>query len=471
MPCIDFGKTTEPEIISLSRLTNLLFQKISGLLNFFDGLRAKHNGAVIMINTDKHSDKTSSHISSELQKRHLNVPLFLVITSVSILIVCILLLFYCSTKMRNAKEPYYFEDERIVNTLASRTPSEAVFASVSNRGTNFQAIQPAQKPEIDPAQIQRHVVYNAVINIVVERISGSLNQIKTTVTNMGGYMQEMSSNSITLKVPAGKLQDAIAEVEKLGEVTLKDIKGTDVTEEMRDLNIRLRNAEQVRDRLIKLLDRAEKVEEALKIEKELERITETIELLKGKITYFQNKVAFSTLTIHFNSPLPQDNITTGTPFHWVHRLGCELTRPVNTQTYQSKFFSPKPVFTLPDGYIKYFQDKNLTRAMSADGVMIHLHKEKNYTGGSVKFWASLVRRVLVEQKVIHIDKKLELKIKNKNDAVLFAGHKQIGTKQHGYIIALATTKRNIYVFEAWGPLQEFDKDRSKLENAIKSMQL
>jgi len=399
-----------------------------------------------MINKDKHSDKTSSQPSSEPQKRHLNTPRFLVITSVSILIVCILILFYCSTKMRNTTEPYYFAAEGIVNTFGRRLSSEAVSASVSNRGTDFQALQPAQKPKIDPAQIQRHVVYNAVINVVVERISDSLNQIKITVTNMGGYMQE-------------------------SEITLKDIKGTDVTEEMRDLNIRLRNAEQVRDRLLKLLDRAEKVEDALKIEKELERITETIELLKGKITYLQNKVAFSTLTIHFNSPLPQDDITTGTPFHWVHRLGCELTRPVKTQTYQSKFFSPKSVFTLPDGYIKYYQDKNRTRAMSADGVMIHLYKEKNYTGGSIRFWASLVRRVLVEQKVIHIEKNLELKIKNKNDAVLFAGSKQIGTKQHGYIVALATTKRNIYVFEAWGTLQEFDKDRSKLENAIKSMQL
>lgn len=424
-----------------------------------------------MINKDKHSDKTSSHISSEPRKRRLNMPLFLIITSVSILIVCILLLFCRSTtKMQSATEQYSFE-EGMAGKLARGRHGQAVFAGISNRGTDFQAVQPAQKPKIDPAQIQRHVVYNAVINVVVERISDSLNQIKTAVTNMGGYMQEMSSNSITLKVPADKLQDAIAEVEKLGEVILKDIKGTDVTEEMRDLNIRLRNAEQVRDRLVKLLDRAEKVEEALKIEKELERITETIELLKGKITYLQNKVAFSTLTIHFNSPLPQDDITTGTPFHWVHRLGCELTRPLNTQTYQSKFFSPRSVFTLPDGYIKYFQDKNRTRAMSTDGVMIHLHKEKNYTGGSVKFWASLVRRVLVEQKVIHIDKNLELKIKNKNDAVIFAGSKQIGTKQHGYIVGLATTKRNIYVFEAWGPLQEFDKDRSKLENAIKSMQL
>lgn len=57
MPCIDFGKTTEPGIISLSRLDSLLFQKISRLLNFFDGLRAKHNGAVNMPENERQFDK------------------------------------------------------------------------------------------------------------------------------------------------------------------------------------------------------------------------------------------------------------------------------------------------------------------------------------------------------------------------------------------------------------------------------
>lgn len=57
MPCIDFGKTTEPGTISLSRLYSLLFQKISRLLNFFDGLRAKHNGVVNMPENERQFDK------------------------------------------------------------------------------------------------------------------------------------------------------------------------------------------------------------------------------------------------------------------------------------------------------------------------------------------------------------------------------------------------------------------------------
>jgi len=154
--------------------------------------------------------------------------------------------------------------------------------TVSESEAEPEMLPEAESPEVDPARPERLVVYNAVANVVVQNISQSIAQLKSSVAAMGGYMQQMTSNSITLKVPVKRFMDALTEVEKLGEVTHKDIKGTDVTEQMRDLNIRLANAENVLGRLTKLLERADKVEDAIKIEKELERITETIELLKGK---------------------------------------------------------------------------------------------------------------------------------------------------------------------------------------------
>jgi len=228
----------------------------------------------------------------------------------------------------------------------------------------------AETPEIDPARQERLVVYNGVVNVVVQRISDSLKQIRSAVEEMGGYMQEMTTKFITLKIPADKFAAVIAEVEALGEVTLKDIKGADVTDQMRDLDIRLKNASQMRERLVKLLERTEKVEDALKIEKELQRITETIELLKGKIAHLTNSVAFSTLTVKFNSPVPQEDATKITPFAWVHALGSGLTAPATRHPYESGGVWRSAAFELPQGYVKYYDDTRRTRAMSADGVMI-----------------------------------------------------------------------------------------------------
>ena len=343
--------------------------------------------------------------------------------------------------------------------------------TVSESEAEPEKLPEAESPEVDPSRSERLVVYNAVFKVVVQNISQSIGQLKSSVSAMGGYMQQMTSNTITLKVPAKRFTEALAEVEKLGEVTHKDIKGTDVTEQMRDLNIRLANAENVRGRLTKLLERADKVEDAIKIEKELERITETIELLKGKIAHLKNSVAFSTLTVHFNSPVPQKDIGIKIPFYWIHELGTGLTKPV--QDYGFARSSPwrKSMFDLPSGYVKYYEDRYGDRAMSAEGVMIHSHSERNYKGGEIEFWATLVRRVLVGEKVFNIDKREELELKGKRTAIVQRGSKEIGLKQYGYLIALATSKKYVTIFEAWGPLEQFEEDRSKIEEAVKSMRV
>ena len=160
-----------------------------------------------------------------------------------------------------------------------------------------------------------------------------------------------------------------------------------------------------------------------------------------------------------------------TPFGWVHELGGGLTRRAAHQPYERSSFMSKGMFALPDGYVRYYQDKRRARAMSAAGVMIDVHKEKNYKGGSVGFWGDLVRRVLVEQKVFHLKEDLKLNPRGKTECVLLAGSKQIGAKQFGYLVGLAASKKYVHVFEAWGPLQELEEDREKLIDAIKSMRL
>jgi len=61
----------------------------------------------------------------------------------------------------------------------------------------------------------------------------------------------------------------------------------------------------VRKRLEALLSKSEKMEDTIKLEQELERVTQTIELIKGKLQYMQDQIAFSTIRVDLNSPRPQ----------------------------------------------------------------------------------------------------------------------------------------------------------------------
>ena len=129
------------------------------------------------------------------------------------------------------------------------------------------------------------------------------------------------------------------------------------------------------------------------------------------------------------------------------------------------------MFELPEDYLLYYESKHRNKAMSAAGVMIDAHREENYRGGTVDFWAGLVRRVLAKQKVIAVKEQLEVKAKNDADLRLLVGSKQIGSKSYGYLVGLAATRKDVYVFEAWGPAGEFGQDRSKLEKAFESMRI
>jgi hypothetical protein len=83
----------------------------------------------------------------------------------------------------------------------------------------------------------------------------------------------------------------------LGKVQSQSVSGQDVTDQYRDYQIRLENAEKSRDRYLELLAKAENVEAALQVERELERLNETIDLLKGRMNRMDHLEAFSTITV------------------------------------------------------------------------------------------------------------------------------------------------------------------------------
>ena len=362
-------------------------------------------------------------------------------------------------------------------SLASEYSPRAVTAQ-ARLGSTFHVAgieaseQPATmqlpSPATDPAQTRRVMIYNAVMSLVVEDIQRTVETIRNEAEAVGGYMQAMDATSITDKVPAGVLRQVIAAVEKLGQVTRKEIKGSDVTDEMRDLRIRLQNAQEVRKRLVALLERADKVEDALKVERELERVTETIELLKGRIRALENKVAYSTLTVHLNSPLPQHVIKEEVPFPWVRELAGDMLKgrvtEVRTRTRgRSVDFEP------PESFAKYHEADYLTRATSAEGVLLKVQRHRNVEGADLAFWTTLIKRSLTAKHAIAITQVRDTTIQDNVEAKIIDGVKEIGGEDYSYLVAVAQTDDYVYTYEAWGPSQEFAKARESVESSIASM--
>ena len=355
-------------------------------------------------------------------------------------------------------------EARYASAPAAPPPSPVIVAGVESSTVGLGS------PESDPAQTQRIMIYNGAMTLVVEDIQATLDTIREDAESVGGYMQAMDARSITVKVPADDFQNLIAAVEKLGAVTQKEIKGSDVTEEMRDLRIRLQNAEEIRKRLVALLELIEKVEDALNVEKELGRVTETIELLKGKIRALENQVAYSTLTVHLNSPVPQRVIKEEIPFPWVTELAGDMARGRVT-VGMTRTRGRHVDFELPESFAKYHEADYVTRATSADGVLLKVERHDNVEGADLAFWTTLISRSLTAKQTIVIKQVRDITIEDNVEAKIIEGVKEIGRTEYAYLAAVAHTDDYVYTYEAWGPTEKFANARQSLEKSIRSMDI
>src|SRR5690606_15959586 len=181
--------------------------------------------------------------------------------------------------------------------------------------------------EPDTSRFQRLIVYSASMRVAVLEIETALETVQQQTETVGGWMQASSSNSITVRIPADRFREFLEFIRGLGRVDAENIVGTDVTDEFYDLEIRLQNAIDLRDRYAALLEQAKNVQEALAIEQELGRITGEIERMKGRMRLLKDQIAFSRITITFDTkaeqPTRKNHISL--PFPWLRTYNLQTT--------------------------------------------------------------------------------------------------------------------------------------------------
>jgi hypothetical protein len=161
-------------------------------------------------------------------------------------------------------------------------------------------------------QVERLVIKNASLNLVVADPGESMDRIGSLAEEMGGFIVsanlyktqlesgvEVPRASITIRIPAEKLEDAMAQIE--GESDLpplrKDINSQDITSEYTDLQSRLRNLEDAEAQLREIMASASRTEDVLQVYNQLTSVREQIEVLKGQIQFYDQAVALSSISV------------------------------------------------------------------------------------------------------------------------------------------------------------------------------
>jgi hypothetical protein len=166
------------------------------------------------------------------------------------------------------------------------------------------------------------LIYQANLALSVYEVEKGLDQVEAIAKKAGGYLVSRNANQIVVRVPADGFDGSLRAVLALGDVLQRDLQVEDVTAKVRDLEVRLKNAEAVRQRLVELLAGAVKTDDALAVERELARVTEEIEQMKGQLKLFREMVAFSTITVRFEAPHAENlDARFKLPFPWLDELG------------------------------------------------------------------------------------------------------------------------------------------------------
>jgi hypothetical protein len=210
------------------------------------------------------------------------------------------------------------EDQRVaMNDATTREPGSASGSSASTPS----ATSPTSSSEVAVPRAPM-LIYTAQVTMAVFEVNKGLADVEGVGRDVGGFLAKRDDASITIRVPVARFFEVIKRIEKMGDMVHRNVSAEDVTEQFRDIEVRLKNARAVRDRLEQLLQKAAKVEESVIIEKELARVTQDIEQMEGRIKYLKDRAAFSTITVSFQ-PRRQENVQTNfrLPVPWLNDLG------------------------------------------------------------------------------------------------------------------------------------------------------
>ncbi|WP_338440955.1 DUF4349 domain-containing protein [Synechococcus elongatus IITB4] len=185
-----------------------------------------------------------------------------------------------------------------VSTVPSAsTPALAVPEATQDGATNEAPRPAAPRPQLAKTATMRLAVTD--IREAVQAAEAIVRRENGDVLQQNETTGEAPSATLQARIPADRLDAAIAAFRALGRVDNVNVQAEDVARQLTDLQARLSNLERTERALQSILDRATKVEDVLKITERLSSTREQIEQLKAEQLNLRTRVAYSTITLQF----------------------------------------------------------------------------------------------------------------------------------------------------------------------------
>ncbi len=163
-------------------------------------------------------------------------------------------------------------------------------------------LQVSQSEAYSSAEQGRVLIRSGSLQLRAKDLDATKSDIEQITSEVGGRVENWSLQdnkwlNMKLRVPEGRLEGSMDRIAELGKVVGRSLSSRDVTEELIDLEIRLKNLQALRERLRSYLDQASNLEEILGVERELARVQSEIESLEAKLKLLKDQIAMSELNV------------------------------------------------------------------------------------------------------------------------------------------------------------------------------
>ncbi|GGX14486.1 lipoprotein [Streptomyces malachitofuscus] len=157
-----------------------------------------------------------------------------------------------------------------------------------------------------PKATVSHIIRTASLTVRVEDVPKALDEARATTENAGGYVGNETTRRdeegrehtrVVLRVPVDRYAEVLADLEGAGRLVERRAKAEDVTDQVVDVESRIKSQRASVARVRELMDRATKLSDVVTLEGELSTRQANLESLLAQQASLKDRTSLATITL------------------------------------------------------------------------------------------------------------------------------------------------------------------------------
>lgn len=164
----------------------------------------------------------------------------------------------------------------------------------------------AQRPSTAPRLPMNHIIRTASLTVQVKDVPKALDEARTTAETAGGFVGSETTTRdergnertrVVLRVPVAEYEDVLTDLEGTGKLLDRTAKATDVSDQVVDVESRIKTQRASVARIRELMDQATRLSDVVQLEGELSARQADLESLLTQQASLKDRTSLSTITL------------------------------------------------------------------------------------------------------------------------------------------------------------------------------